>query len=418
MKLVCNQSDLSTNLSIVSRAVPSRPTQPILAKVRLQADGASQEVSLTAFDLSLGISTSFDAQVAESGDIALPAKLLSDIVSRLPAGEISLDLETEKAIVSLTQASGRYQVTGQESEEFPELPVVEDGEVLTLPTEALRSGLNGCLFAASTDETKQVLTGVHLKIYGDSLEFAATDGHRLAVVKTANQPAVSGACSCPEGRGMLQTPESESQEELESELQEESKPEGDQQRTADEASFEVTVPARALRELERIANQQKQDKTIALHFDQKQVVFELKNQKLTTRTLEGQYPPYQQLIPKEFERLATVDRRQLVQVLERIAIIADQKNHLVRFSLDRDSQQLTLSVETADVGSGQESMAARISGESLEIDFNVKYFLEAIKAMGSQELEMRLNADDQPVILTPLGGMQMTCLVMPVKIRP
>ncbi|MBO1350020.1 MAG: DNA polymerase III subunit beta [Hormoscilla sp. GUM202] len=348
-----------------------------------------------------------NAQVTESGDIALPAKLLSDIVSRLPAGEISLDLETEKAIVSLTQASGRYQVTGQESEEFPELPVVEDGEVLTLPTEALSSGLNGCLFAASTDETKQVLTGVHLKVYGDSLEFAATDGHRLAVVKTANQP------------------ESESQEELESESesesqeewQEESKLESDQHPTADEASFEVTVPARALRELERIANQQKQDKTVALHFDQTQVVFELKNQKLTTRTLEGQYPPYQQLIPKEFQRLVTVDQRQMVQVLERINIIADQKNHLVKFSLDRESQQLTVSVDESEVGSGQESMAAQISGESLEMEFNVKYLLEAIKAIPSQELQMQLNAEADPVILTPLGGMQMTCLVMPVQRR-
>ncbi|MBC6421992.1 MAG: DNA polymerase III subunit beta [Hormoscilla sp. SP5CHS1] len=399
MKLVCSQSNLNTNLSIVSRAVPSRPTQPILGKVRLQADVESQQISLTAFDGSLGISTSFKAQVTESGDIALPAKLLSDIVSRLPAGDISLDLETEKAIVSLTQASGRYQVTGQESEEFPELPVVEDGEVLTLPTEALRSGLNGCLFAASTDDTKQILTGVHLKVYSDSLEFAATDGHRLAVVKTTNQP------------------ESESQEESQEELQEESKPEEDQHPIADEASFEVTVPARALRELDRIANQQKQDKTVALHFDQTQVVFELKSQKLTTRTLEGQYPPYHQLIPKEFQRLVTVEQRQMVQVLERINIIADQKNHLVKFSLDRESQQLTVSVDESEVGSGQESMAAQISGESLEMEFNVKYLLEAIKAIPSQELQMQLNAEAEPVILTPLGGMQMTCLVMPVQRR-
>lgn len=402
MKLVCQQSDLNTNLSIVSRAVPSRPVQSILTNVRLQADVESQKVSLTAFDLSLGISTSFNAEVAESGDIALPAKLLSDIVSRLPKKNISLELETEKAIVSLTQASGRYQVTGQESEEFPELPVVEDGEVRTLPTEALISGLNGCLFAASTDDTKQVLTGVHLKVSGESLEFAATDGHRLAVVKTTNRP------------------ESESLEESSEEWQ---SPADVEQGSglSPEASFEVTVPARALRELERIANQQKQDKTMVLHFDRTQVVFELKNQKLTARTLEGQYPPYQDLIPKEFQRLVTVEQQQLEQVLERIAIIADQKNHLVKFSLDRESQQLTVSVDESEVGSGQESMAAQISGESLEIEFNVKYFLEAIKAMGkvmgSQELQMQLNTEAEPVILTPLGGMQMTCLVMPVKRR-
>lgn len=123
MKLVCTQSDLSTNLSLVSRAVPSRPTHPVLANVLLRANAQTQQVSLTAFDLSLGIRTSFPAAVLQEGEITLPAKLLNDIVSRLPEGEITLDDgEAGQALgVTLTSASGRYQVRGMGVEEFPEL---------------------------------------------------------------------------------------------------------------------------------------------------------------------------------------------------------------------------------------------------------------------------------------------------------
>ena len=132
MKLVCAQNNLNSHLSLVSRAVSSRPTHPVLANVLLNADVKTQRVSLSAFDLSLGIQTSFPAQVQESGSLTLPAKLLGDIVSRLPDGDITLDSGTETdagLLTTLTCASGRYQMRGMGAEEFPELPVIEDGEL-------------------------------------------------------------------------------------------------------------------------------------------------------------------------------------------------------------------------------------------------------------------------------------------------
>ncbi len=185
MKLVCSQSDLNTHLSLTFRAVPSRPTHPILANVLLQADAANSQVSLTAFDLSLGIRTTFNAEVLEGGTITLPAKLLNDIVSRLPEGEITLGDELpdkedrpvgEGLTVTLTPKSGRYEVRAMGAEEFPELPVTENDKAIHLPASALIEGLGGSLFATSADESKQVLTGVHLTVKQDSLEFAATDG--------------------------------------------------------------------------------------------------------------------------------------------------------------------------------------------------------------------------------------------------
>lgn len=360
--------------------MPSRPTHPVLANVLLTASSQTQQVSLIAFDLSLGIRTSFTARVETGGEITLPAKLLNDIISRLPEGEITLDDEAETASpaplhATITSTSGCYQVRGMGVEEFPELPVVEQGEALYLPAEALIEGLRSSLFATSTDETKQVLTGLHLTIGQDILEFAATDGHRLAVVQTANQEAGSR-----------------------------------------EEKIEVTVPAKALRELERMVGMRQSTEPLALHFDQGQVVFEWADQRLSSRTLEGQYPAYRQLIPHQFERQVTIERRQLLSALERIAVLAEQKN-IVKFNIDSVNQELALSVEAQDVGSGRELLSAQISGDSIEIAFNVKYLMEGIKVISTSEIQMQLNTALSPVILTPLGSLKMTYLIMPVQIR-
>ncbi len=378
MKLVCNQSDLSTNLSLVSRAVPSRPTHPVLANVLLQANAQTQRVSLIAFDLSLGIRTSFPAEVETGGEITLPAKLLNDIVSRLPEGAIALEDEAEETLrATITSDSGRYQVRGMGVEEFPELPVLEKSEAVNLSAEALIEGLKGSLFATSADETKQVLTGLHLTVQQDTLEFAATDGHRLAVVQTAN--------------------ESPDSEEL--------------------PQFEVTVPAKALRELERMLGMRQSTEAVTLNFDQGQIVFEWEDQRLTSRTLEGQYPAYRQLIPRQFERQISLERRHLLNALERIAVLADQKNNIVKFTIDSVNQELALSVDAQDVGSGRELMPAQTSGDSLEIAFNIKYLMDGLKALQSSEIQIQMNTATSPVILTPLGSLKMTYLIMPVQIR-
>ncbi|ALF51662.1 DNA polymerase III subunit beta [Nostoc piscinale CENA21] len=383
MKLLCSQSDLSTNLSLVSRAVPSRPNHPVLANILLQADAETNQVSLTAFDLSLGIRTSFSAEVWQGGAIAIPAKLLVDITSRLPEGEITLDDEASEAstgeglIVTLTPKSGYYQLRAMSAEDFPELPIIEDAEPINLTAAALIEGLRGSLFATSADETKQVLTGVHLSVKQDTLEFGATDGHRLAVVETTNESPLAGG-----------------------------------------GQLEVTVPSKALRELERmLGHNAAAEDAIALYLDQGQVVFEWQNQRLTSRTLEGQYPAYRQLIPRQFERQVTVDRKQFLSTLERIAVLADQKNNIVKLTIDHAAQELTLSCEAQEMGSGRESIPAEISGEDIEIAFNVKYLMEGLKALPSSEIQMHINQNLTPVIFTPLGGLKMTYLAMPVQMR-
>lgn len=275
---------------------------------------------------------------------------------------------------------------GMDSEDFPELPQIEEGMVVELPVEALIEGLRGSLFATSADETKQVLTGVHLMVQADSLEFAATDGHRLAVVETLNTKPTS---------------------------------EEDDDQTSENtpSPFELTVPARTLRELERMLGLSEASDTIALQFEVGQIIIQGGNHRLTSRTLEGQYPAYRQLIPGQFQRQVAIARRQLLSAVERIAVLADQKNNIVKFDIDAQGQTIDLSVETQDVGSARESLPAQVTGESIEIAFNVKYLIDGLKALSTSDIQFQMNAANTPVILTPLGGLKMTYLIMPVQIR-
>lgn len=379
MKFVCAQNEFNSQIALVSRVVSSRPSRPVLGNILLTADADTQMLTLIGFDETIGIETSFAAQIEASGSLTLPAKLLSDIVSRLPAEDIAVEESEDEPTVTITSSSGEYQVRGLSAEDYPALPTVEDGEAAELSAESLLEGLRGSLFATSADETKQVLTGVHLISEPDLLEFAATDGHRLSVVQTADEKAASGAVGA--------------------------------------AGMNVTVPAKALRELERMLQNYNSNEPIALKFDQTQVAFEVGHQRLTTRLLEGQYPNYRQLVPKQFARQITLDRRQLMSSLERIAVLANQKNDIVKLSLDSAQQRLTISVEAQEVGKGHEDLAAQITGDDLEIAFNVRYLLDGLKVIGSNEVQMQCNSATSPSVLTPLGELKMTYLVMPVQVR-
>ncbi|MBJ7363342.1 DNA polymerase III subunit beta [Synechococcus sp. UW140] len=377
MKLVCSQTELNSSLQLVSRAIAGRPTHPVLANVLVTADAAAGRISLTGFDLSLGIQTSFAAVVEGSGAITLPAKLLADIVSRLPPdGPITLSCPEGEEQVELTALSGSYQMRGMTAEDFPELPLAQNGRPILLSGAALVEGLRSTLFASSSDEAKQILTGIHLKVEEGGLEFAATDGHRLAVRR--NQAGGEQGAE----------------------------------------PFAVTVPARSLRELERLLSARPSEESISLFCDRGQVVFLWADQVLTSRTLDGTYPNYGQLIPDSFVRSLSIERKPLLAALERVAVLADQHNNVVKFSANPSTSQLLLSADAQDVGSGSEALTIRMEGEAIELAFNVRYVLEGLKSMAAQEVCLRLNTSTSPAILHGEAEEDsFTYLVMPVQIR-
>ena len=385
MKVVCSQSELNAALQLVSRAVATRPTHPVLANVLLTADAGSDRLSLTGFDLNLGIQTSLAASVETSGAITLPARLLGEIVSRLSSDSpVTLATEESGEQVQLTSLSGSYQMRGMPADDYPDLPMVESGMTLKLQASGLVQALKGTLFASSGDEAKQLLTGVHLSFSETSLEAAATDGHRLAVLQVDDALQVAA------------------------------------DPVSDESSaFAVTLPARSLREVERLMAGWRSDDPISLFCDRGQVVFLAADQMVTSRTLEGTYPNYRQLIPDGFNRSLAMDRRALVAALERIAVLADQHNNVVKFSSQPEDGIVLISADAQDVGSGSESLAAELSGDAIQIAFNVRYLLDGLKAMAVDRIVLHCNAPTTPAVLRPQQEEQdgFTYLVMPVQIR-
>jgi len=387
MKLVCSQAELNTALQLVSRAVASRPTHPVLANVLLTADAGTDRLSLTGFDLSLGIQTALTASVESSGAITLPARLLGEIVSRL-SSDSPITLATDEAgeQVELKSLSGSYQMRGMSADDFPELPLVESGKAVKVNARALLTALRGTLFASSSDEAKQLLTGVHLHFDGKAMEAAATDGHRLAVLSLADALAVETTVS--------------------SEMDDEGE------------NFSVTLPSRSLREVERLIAGWRGDDQVSLFCDKGQVVFLAADQVVTSRTLDGTYPNYRQLIPDGFARSFDVDRRAFIAALERIAVLADQHNNVVKVSGDNTSELLQISADAQDVGSGSESLSAEFTGDAVQIAFNVRYVLDGLKVMDSDRIVLRCNAPTTPAIISPKDDdIGFTYLVMPVQIR-
>ena len=367
MKLTIEQSVLDNNLQAVSRAVPSKPSQAILGCVLVEADQKTGNVSLTAFDLSMGIKTTFKATVEEGGSMAVNAKLFFSIVSRIQPGPIGIVVEEQ---VEITTKSGKYKLPCLSADEFPALPLVTSKNSLQISAQDLISGMRGTVFSASTDETKQVLTGVHVLSADESLEFGATDGHRLSVITTP----------CGESEG-----------------------------------FSATIPASSLKALEQTLGNWPE--VVTVHHEQGQVVFSWDNYFLTTRTLDGNYPNYQQLIPRQFERHMTVERKPFISSLDRVMLLADPKYGTVKISLNQDTQEVTLSSEGQDIGSCNENIPVQISGDSMELALNGKYLMEGLKSMGAANVQFQINSSTAPMIITPLGGTKATYLIMPIQIR-
>jgi len=384
MKLNCSQSELNAALQLVSRAVSNRPTHPVLANVLLAADEVTGKLRLTGFDLSLGIQTSISASIESSGAITLPAKLFGEIVSKL-SNDSPLVLTSDETSqqVELTSKSGTYQVRGMLSDDFPDLPLVESGTSFKLNPLLLSSAIKSTLFASSTDDAKQLLTGVNLTFDGYGIESAATDGHRLAVALIANEENI------------------DNNDKLHS----------------NESDLSVTIPTRSLREIEKLVSLRSSENSIKLFYDKGQVVFISSNQIITTRTLEGTYPNYSQLIPDTFSKIFNFNTKKLIDALERIAVLADQQSSVVKIKLE-NTDLASISADAQDIGNANESIPVSYSGENFDIAFNVRYLLEGLKVIASENVILKCNLATTPAVFVPEDNLNsFTYLVMPVQVR-
>ena len=384
MEIVCNQNEFNYAIQLVSKAVASRPTHPILANLLLTADQGTNKISLTGFDLNLGIQTSFDATVNKSGAITVPSKLLSEIVNKLPSETpVSLDVDESSDNILIKSDRGSFNIKGIPSDDYPSLPFVESGTSLNIDPSSFLKALKLTIFASSSDDSKQLLTGVNFTFNLKYLESAATDGHRLAVVLVDKKENF------------------DEKEDF----------------ASNEENLSVTIPTRSLREIEKLISLRSSENSIKLFYDKGQVVFISSNQIITTRTLEGSYPNYSQLIPDNFTKLFTFNTKKIIESLERIAVLADQQSSVVKIKLEEKDLAL-VSADAQDIGNASELVPVSFDFDQFDIAFNVRYLLEGLKVISSENVIFKCNLPTTPAVLVPEDNINsFTYLVMPVQVR-
>ncbi|MGI0484270.1 DNA polymerase III subunit beta [Pantanalinema rosaneae CENA516] len=382
MQVICAQSQFHDALAIVSCAVPTKPSHPVLANVLVVADADAQQVHLTVTDLAMTMQASFEAQVLLGSEITVPVEMLSGMVKQFPTGSINLksQMQTTQPIsgeeqpiktcsMTLSDADGNYEIRGIPAEEFPPITTPKVTPV-SLPTNILREGLKGVLYAISADETKRILTGVYIQIGQNALKFIATDGHRVAIAELST-----------EGIGRKR-----------------------RKRSGTDELIQFPILGKALKEL--IRNLADSVDAIQLLYDAQatRASFAWQDIILSCQCIEGEYPDCEQLLSRySFDREVVLEKSGLLKALERLSVLTDKKERGIQFRFDGTTQQIHLSIER-EFGKGDETISAHIPTDmTLDIQFNLKYLGEAVKAIPSSGIKMHLKQPDYPAMLVPAG---------------
>lgn len=363
MDATCDRESLLRHLQVAARGVSTRSSIQVLAGIQVAAHGG--ELHLAATDMELSVRTRVAAHVGTDGVVVAPGKKLLEIMRSLGGEQVQLRLTDGMLVVESDGA--RYELNTFDAEDFPQLPATS-GQLFSLDRDALLETVQAVSRAASSDESRPVLTGVKVVVSAERLTMVATDSYRLSVRDIP----------------------------IETDLAE---------------PVEAIVPARALDELARIADSSPAA-SIAVGVEAGQVLFGVDETWVTARRIEGQFPNHQQLIPQSFEHEAVVDRAELLEVVNRARVMAERNTPL---RLHFTSGMLTVSASTQDIGAAEESMPVRYEGEELTIGFNADYLRDGIVSIGDDTVTLRLISPLRPGLLSGEDG-SLLYLIMPVRL--
>lgn len=362
MNIVCSKSDLAYGVHTASRAVSPRSTLPILSNILIYAKaGAPEEdqggsVTLIATDLEIWIRCVIPAKVSVPGSLAVPAGLLGEVMNSLPETDVSLTVDENRLLVKWDTAD--YTILSLPAEEFPSLPEVGDETSCQIPQGLLKSVLKMTTFAASKEETRAILTGALMDIHDDEFSVVATDTHRLALMNSQLPQKIADATS-------------------------------------------VIVPARALNELQRVLHDQSET-TVHVALAANQIQFSMDGLTIVSRVIDGQFPNYQKVIPKEVERRITVNTKEFLSVLKRVAIVARENANKAIFLTENN--HFVIQAESQEAGRAYEELPIHLEGEDIEIAFNVQYFVDVLSVIDTEEVLIELTGPLNPGVIKPVGG--------------
>jgi DNA polymerase III subunit beta len=369
VKLSVMQENLARGLSVVSRAVSTRSTLPVLANVLLKTEDAG--LKLTATNLEIGITYWVPGKIDSDGATTVPAKLLTDYVNALQGGE-RVDLELT-AGQTLHLRAGRYEshIKGIDADEFPAIQTAGDRPTTRIAQNVLRQALEETAFAAASDEARPILTGVLARFEGDTLTLAAADNYRIAV-KTI--PILDPV------------PETS-----------------------------VVIPARALNELVRILSDIDQPIEVVLAQARNQILFHLEGIDLVSRLIDGQFPNYQQVLPQSHTTRAVLDREELLRAVRPAALIAHESANIVKLQIEANGHAGITVSANAEVGDHVGQVEAAVEGDGTTIAFNARYLADVLTNVDAEQFALELNGPLSPGVFKPIGDDRYVHVVMPVR---
>ncbi len=367
MKFTITRESLQQGLVSVAASVPTKTTLPVLSNILVEA--SADGVRLSGTDLDIAVSIVVPAEVDEEGAATLPAKKLVEIVRELPSAAIRLTAASEQR-VQLECGRSKFKLLGISKEEFPSFPPVDFADSWTVTSSDLQKLINHVAFAASTEESRPILNGVLWELRADHMRMVATNGHRLARMDV---PISSGS-----------------------------------------ASSDLIVPPKALEQVRRLFGPSDE---IEISRSDNHLGFRCSSTVVFTRLIEGPYPNYEQVIPKENDKEATIDKQALTSALRRVGVVASDQTHRVRLGFA--SGTLAFSVSTPDLGEAQDEIAISYGGEELEIGFNANYLLDILKYMPTEEVRLTFKAPERAATIEPAewdDPATYLCLVMPLRL--
>lgn len=366
MRLTISREKLQEALTAVAAAVPAKTTLPVLGNILLEA--TEKGLRLSGTDLDIGVSTEVLADVEVVGAITIPAKKLVEIVRELPPSPVRLSATGEQRI-SLECGRSRFKLLGLPRDEFPAFPSVDFGKAWRVKSADLQQLISHTAFAVSNEESRPILNGVLWEVRENEIRMVATNGHRLAKMEVPYPGLITG---------------------------------------------DYIIPPKALEQVRRLFPA---DEELEVAKGENHLAFRSPFTSVFTRLIEGPYPNYDQVIPRDNNRVAIIDRVALQSALKRMAVVASDQTHRVKLSFN--TALLKFSVTTPDLGEGQDELPVRYDGDPIDIGFNGMYLLEILRFMPTEEIRFTFKEPERAATLEPENWSEAAkylCLVMPLRL--
>ena len=375
MKVICSQAILNKGLSTVSHAISSRAVLPILSNVLLATDAG--RLRLSATNLEVGINCWIDAQIQEAGTITVPARLLTDLVGRLPQTPVELSVNEGTHTLHVKSQGSSTHIKGLDAIEFPLIPGAEGSDPpVALDATLLKEIIEEVAFAAATDETRPVLTGVLVQVFDEKLTFAAADAFRLAV-RTAPLEGDSHLCG------------------------------------------DILIPARTLTELARILPAEGTVEMIVTP-GRSQVLFHTPDLDMVSRLIDGTFPNFRQIIPQDHATRAVLERRGFANIVKCAELFARDSSNIARITIKPGANDglepgaVTIEATAEDLGDNTSTIAAAVEGKEMQIVFNVKYLTDVLSVINTPEVALEVTAPSKPGVIRPVGSQDYLSVIMPM----